>query len=181
MLTTKDMGVSGANTTGKFPSIGAIVDRQVGARTKGMPGYVSIPYGSSVGLRPGYFGGNMLGVQHNPFETVADPSTPGFQVANLNLARGLTMAKLDDRRSLMRHFDQARAQFENNATVPAMDRFSQEAYEFISGSKARRAFDISREPPRLRDAYGRHSVGQSALLARRLVEAGSPLGPEGGV
>lgn len=173
MLTAKDMGVSGANTAGKFPSIGAIANREVGPRAKGMPGYVSIPHGSSVGLRPGYFGGHLLGAQHNPFETVADPSSPGFKVANLNLAQGLTMEKLEDRRSLTRHFDAARRAFENNPTVPAMDRFSQEAFDFISGSTARRAFAIDREDPRLRDRYGRHSVGQSALLARRLVEAGT--------
>src|SRR5436305_659216 len=86
MLTTKDMGVSGANTTGKFPSLGAIVHRAVGPRAKRMPGYLAVPYGMSIGLRPGYFGGHYFGAQHNPFETVADPAAPNFKVDNLNLA-----------------------------------------------------------------------------------------------
>src|ERR1700722_11204990 len=60
MLTAKDMGVSGANNNGKFPSLGAIVDREIGARKGGMPAYVAAPHASSVGLVPGYFGGNFL-------------------------------------------------------------------------------------------------------------------------
>ena len=69
MLTTKDMGVSGANTPQKFPGIGAIVDREVGPRDPGMPGYVAVPHAASIGLVPGYFGGHMLGAQHDPFVT----------------------------------------------------------------------------------------------------------------
>ena len=173
MLTTKDMGVSGANNEGKFPGIGSIVNREVGPRQKGMPGYVAIPYGMSIGLRPGYFGGHMIGAQHNPFETVQDPSSPAFKVQNLNLAKGLTLETLDDRKSLLKHFDRVRAGLDNHPSVPAMDKFAHEAYDFVAGPLARRAFDISKEDPKLRDSYGRHSWGQSTLLARRLVEAGS--------
>jgi hypothetical protein len=173
MLTTKDMGVSGANNAGKFPSIGAIVNRELGPRKKGLPGYVAVPYGMSIGLRPGYFGGHMLGAQHNPFETVSDPAAPNFQVNNLNLAAGLTVKHLEDRRSLVKRFDTARRQLDELADVKAMDRFSQEAFEFVTGPTARRAFDINKEDPKVRDRYGRHSWGQSTLLARRLVEAGS--------
>jgi len=100
MLTTKDMGVSGANNGQKFPGIGAIIDREIGSRQHGLPGYVAIPYGMSIGLRPGYFGGHMLGAQHNPFETVSDAAAPNFTVPNLGLTAGLSIQKLDDRRSL---------------------------------------------------------------------------------
>lgn len=173
MLTAKDLGVSGANTETKFPSIGAIVDREIGPRRKGVPGYIGIPYAMSIGLRPGYFGGHMLGAHHNPFETHADPSAPNFQVQNLNLAAGLSLEKLDDRKTLVKHFDTARKSLDDHPTSQAMDKFSREAYEFISGPAARQAFDMTKEDPRLRDSYGRHSWGQSVLLARRLVEAGS--------
>ena len=67
MLTTKNMGVSGANNVGKFPSIGAITSQQLGPRRRGMPAYVSIPVASSIGLRPGYFAGNWLGVRLRPW------------------------------------------------------------------------------------------------------------------
>ncbi len=173
MLTAKDMGVSGANTPGRFPSIGAIANRELGPRRRGMPGYVGLPHASSVGLNPGYFGGNYLGAQHNPYQPGGDPNSPNYQVNNLNLAGGLTIPRLEDRRSLVKHFDNARRQVDNLADSRAMDRFEQEAFDFVSGEAARRAFDISKEDPKLRDRYGRHNWGQSTLLARRLVEAGS--------
>lgn len=172
MLTTKDMGVSGANTAQKFPGIGAIVNRELGSRVPGLPGYVAVPYGMSVGLRPGYFGGHMLGAEHNPFETISDAASPNFKVPNLGLSQGLNIETLDDRRTLAREFDTRRKLFDNNPTVEAMDRFAQEAYDFVSGPTARRAFDLSKEDPKLRDMYGKHSWCQSMLLARRLVENG---------
>ncbi len=173
MLTTKDMGVSGANSEGRFPGIGAIVARECGARRPGVPGYVAVPNASSIGLTPGYFGGHFLGSHLNPFQTGGDPNAPTFSVQNLNLAAGLTIERLEDRRSLGQRFDTARRQFEDLAESRAIDRFSREAFEFVSGPAARRAFDINKEDPRVRDVYGRNSWGQSTLLARRLIEAGA--------
>jgi uncharacterized protein (DUF1501 family) len=114
----------------------------------------------------------MLGAQHNPFLT-GDPSPTQYKVRNLNLASGLTLDTLDDRRKLLRHFDQVSRDLESHPTAQAMDRFSQDAMELILGPRARLAFDMNKEDPRLRDRYGRNSWGQSTLLARRLVEAGS--------
>jgi hypothetical protein len=173
MLTAKAMGVSGANNGQRFPGIGAIVARQVGPRRRQMPAYVGVPTAASIGLNPGYFGGSFLGAQYNPFQPGGDPNAPTYGVQNLNLANGLSFQRLEDRRSLVRHFDNARRELEGNGTAQAMDRFSQEALDFVTGDTARRAFDISREDPRLRDQYGRHTFGQSTLLARRLVEAGA--------
>lgn len=173
MLTTKDMGVSGANSEQKFPGIGAIADRELGPRKKGLPGYVAVPYAASIGLTPGYFGGHMLGAQHNPFASGGDPNAADFHVQNLNLAQGLSVERLEDRRGLNAHFDTAKRQFERTPTTQAMDKFAREAFDFVSGPAARKAFDIGKEDPRLRDQYGRHNWGQSTLLVRRLVEAGS--------
>jgi hypothetical protein len=172
MLTAKDMGVSGANNAQKFPGIGAIVNREAGARQPGLPGYVAIPYGMSIGIRPGYFGGHMLGAQHNPFETVNDAASPSFKVPNLGLTAGLSIHQLDDRKSLSKRFDVMRKSLDERPDTQAMDRFSEEAYQFVTGPAARNAFDISKEDPRLRDQYGSHPWGQSTLLARRLTEAG---------
>jgi len=175
MLTAKDNG-NGADQSPSghhFPGIGAIVSHQLGARRPGIPGYVSVPVAYSVNLSPGYFGGHMLGVHHNPFQTGGDPNSPDFAVKNLNLAHGLTLGRLEERRSLTRHFDSQRRHFDSLGTAQDMDRFSQEAFEFVTGPTARRAFEINREDPRLREQYGRHGWGQSTLLARRLVEAGA--------
>jgi hypothetical protein len=173
MLTAKDLGVSGANQASRFPGIGAVAARELGARQRGMPAYVGVPHAASVGLNPGYFGGHWLGPQFNPFQPGGDPNGNHYAVANLNLAGGLTLARLEERRSLVHHFDTLRADLERRGTAQAMDRFSQEAFDFVTGPAARDAFDINRESPRLRDQYGRHNWGQSTLLARRLVEAGS--------
>jgi len=173
MLTGKDLGVSGANNSGKFPSIGAIVSREIGPRRSGVPGYVAVPYAASIGLNPGYFGGNLLGVQHDPFATGGDPNAPNFAVQNLSPVQGLTIERLESRRSLSAEFDRMARTADLAAKFDAMDRFSEQAHNFVCGPEARRAFDINREDPRLRDRYGRHNWGQSTLLARRLVEAGA--------
>jgi hypothetical protein len=173
MLTTKDMGVSGANTEGKFPGLGAIVTQAVGARRPGLPAYASVPNASSIGITPGYFGGHFLGARYNPFQTGGDPNNPKYTVPNLNLANGLSLERLEDRRSLAKHFDETRKHLDALPQAQTMDRFAQEAYEFVAGPTARQAFDINQEDPRLRDRYGRNPWGQSTLLARRLVEAGS--------
>jgi hypothetical protein len=112
-------------------------------------------------------------VQHDPFVPGGDPNAASFQVRNLNLAGGLTLEKLEDRRTLLRHFDEKRSHLNELPTSQAMDGFAREAYEFVTGPVARAAFDIGKEDVKLRDRYGRTNWGQSTLLARRLVEAGS--------
>src|SRR5262249_60390486 len=114
-----------------------------------------------------------LGTQHTPCRPGGYPNNPAYTVQNLNLAQGLSLERLEDRRTLNRHFDTMLRGLEQDRSAQAMDRFSREAYSFVTGPTARQAFDINREDPRLRDMYGRHNWGQSTLLARRLVEAGS--------
>jgi Protein of unknown function (DUF1501) len=173
MLTAKDMGVSGANAAQKFPGLPAIVSRELGPRRSGMPAHVAVPYASSIGLTPGYFGGHFLGAKYDPFPTQGDPNADGFRVQNLELAPGMTIDRLDDRRQLYSHLDGLSRAMDASGKFDSLDKFDKEAYEFVSGRHARKAFDIGKEDPRLRDRYGRHSWGQSVLLARRLVEAGS--------
>src|SRR5262249_39064994 len=110
ILTAKDMGVSGASTEQKFPGVGAIASRELGPRQKGLPAYVAVPHAASIGLVPGYFGGHMLGAQHNPFASGGDANSANFRVQNLNLAQGLSIERLEDRRGLNAHFDSARRQ-----------------------------------------------------------------------
>ncbi len=172
MLTGRG-GVSGADTQGKYPFIGSIATKSTGARQPGMPPYVAVPYGMSIGLRPGYFGANYVGAAYNPFETEGDPNAANFAVQNIQMAGGMTVSRLDDRAALARNIDRLRRDVETKGMVDAMDRFDRQALELVTGTAARRAFDISLEDPRIRDKYGRHNWGQSVLLARRLVEAGT--------
>src|SRR5579863_7994224 len=172
MLTGRG-GASGADTAGKFPFVGSMATRMTGARQLGMPAHVAVPYASSIGLRPGYFGANYVGIQHNPFETDGDPNSPNFQVQNIQIPNDLSITRLEDRQGLSKTFDRFRRDLDARGTVAATDRFDQQAFELVTGARARKAFDINSEDPRLRDKYGRHNWGQSTLLARRLVEAGS--------
>ncbi len=138
----------------------------------GMPAYVAVPYAASIGIRPGYFGANYLGREHNPFETDGDPNSDNFKVQNLTLPANMSLARLEDRQTLFRDFDRMRREVDSSGALDAMNRFQRNAYEMVSGEAARKAFDLGSEDPQLRERYGRHSWGQSMLLARRLVEAG---------
>lgn len=172
MLTGRGAGVSGANNSGKYPFFGSIATKVLGPRQVGMPAHVAVPYAMSIGLRPGYFGGDYLGPENNPFETEGDPNAEQFQVQNLSLG-GMTVQRLEDRRSLLSNFDTIRRDIDRTKRYESMDRFERQAYDLVTGVKAREAFDIAREKPETRELYGRDSWGQSTLLARRLVEAGT--------
>jgi hypothetical protein len=172
ILTGRD-GASGADQSSKSPCLGAIAAKVCGPRKHGMLPYVSAPMASTVGLEPGYFGGDYLGRQYNPFETGGDPNDPSFKVNSFNLPQGLTLDRLENRRTLQLSLDRLHAAADLSGTMDAMDRFEQQAFEFISKDTARKAFDLTSEPAKLREKYGRTGFGQSALLARRLVEAGA--------
>lgn len=173
IMLTGRTGASGADTPGKYPFVGAVATKLTGPRQPGMPAHAAVPYAMSIGLRPGYFGANYLGVANNPFETEGDPNAANFQVQNINLPGGLTLDRLENRSSLAKQFDRLRRDADTSGMADAMDRFDRQAFDLVAGDAARKAFDISREDPRNRDRYGRHSWGQSMLLARRLVEAGT--------
>src|SRR5687768_4541892 len=97
MLTGRGAGVSGANNTGKFPFFGSIATSATGPRKIGMPSNVAVPYAMSIGLRPGYFGANYVGQEHNPFETEGDPNADNFTVRNVGLSGGLSVERLESR------------------------------------------------------------------------------------
>lgn len=167
--------VNGGLTAQKSPFIGSYAAKVLGARKPGMPPYVAVPYASSIGLRPGYFGAMHLGPENNPLETDGDPNADNFQVQNLGLASGVTVERLGDRRALASALDRVRREADCSEAMDAIDQFDQQAFDFVSGASARKAFDIQSETPEMRERYGRNSWGQSVLLARRLVEAGSTI------
>jgi uncharacterized protein (DUF1501 family) len=172
MLTTKG-GVSGGSQATRFPGIGAIVAHQAGHRHADMPPYIAVQYAMSVGRRPGYFAGHLLGASYDPFETGGDPNAANFNVQNVALTNGMTIARLDDRVNLHQRLDRISREIDRRRAFETMDQFERSAVELVTGPRGREAFDIGKEDEKLREEYGRNSFGQSCLLARRLVEHGA--------
>jgi uncharacterized protein (DUF1501 family) len=158
------------NRENEMPSAGSVTAMLRGANREGVPAYVAIPRAMRAGTAA------YLGPGFNPFETVQDPAKPNFQVNNLSLVKGMSLQRLDDRRHLLTALDRTRrdvdALVDRKGHTAAVDQFAEQAFELVTGKRAREAFQIDREDPRTRDRYGRNATGQSLLLARRLVEAG---------
>ena len=165
-------GSTSVDLSPQYPSAGSIITKLKGARKEGMPAYVGLPTTHSVGIAPGYHGGAYLGVATNPFSVNGDPGERGYSVPNLALPAGLEANRFEKRMGLLHAFDNARRDVDQMGLMDGLDRFTRDAYAMVSGPAARAAFDINKEDPRLRDRYGRNRWGQSALLARRLVESG---------
>jgi hypothetical protein len=171
-MLTGSFGANAINKTPVYPSAGSVVARLKGARSGGMPAYVGLPNTHSVGIRPGYHGAAYLGAAYNPFLADGDPNKPGYGVPELTLPAGLDAARLGNRRCLLGTLDAARGAVEARGSDSGFDPFTEQAFDLLTSPAAKRAFDLTTEDPRLRDRYGRHLWGQSALMARRLVEAG---------
>jgi hypothetical protein len=151
------------------PCMGSAVAKLRGANRPGLPPYAAVPH-----LRGGtdnfFHYAAYLGRGCNPFVTESDPNATNFRVRNLARAADMPIDRLEDRRSLRESLDAHRRAADEYAAdlEPHMRR----AFSLLTSRSAAAAFDISAEPAKLRDRYGRHTFGQSALLARRLVEAG---------
>ena len=150
----------------QMPAFGCVVAKVRGPNAPTLPPYVAVPRI----MRNG--GPAHLGKSFNPFETVTDPSKKGFKVQNLALNKTLNRQRLSDRKSLLGALDAQRRLADLQGASEAVDDFTYQAFDLITGDAARVAFDIDAEPDSIRDAYGRTSNGQSLLLARRLVEHG---------
>ncbi len=117
-------------------------------------------------------GAAYLGRAYSPFLIPGDPSDSGFSIPNLVVVPE-TRPQFNDRLSLLRTFDRLRQDIDRSGALEASDRFRQNALGLLTSDAARRAFDLNLESAAVRDRYGRHPYGQQALLARRLVEAGT--------
>jgi len=149
-----------------YPSCGSIVAKIRGSNEPGLPAYVNLP-----GVVP--FGkAAYLGASNNPFFPDNEPNNSGFQVRNLRLPSRINAQRLGQRRELLTDLDGIRRDIDLRGDMNGLDTFYRDAMEMVTNPKAQKAFDIHQEPIALRDRYGRNSMGQCLLLARRLVEAG---------
>ena len=152
-----------------YPCFGSVVARERGYRN-GMLPFVQL--GRNIDRRFNGGVGGFLGDQYNPFEVHDDPSSPTFRVRDLSVATEADRARLQRRYSILEEMDNYQRDVESSPTVQARDDFYQRAHSLITSPVAKRAFDLSLEPDRVREMYGRNSLGQGCLLARRLIEAG---------
>ena len=167
-----------AATENEMPCIGSHAAKLRGPVAAGLPPYVGLPSNA------GYGNAHALGRGYNPFKILSDPRTGnmseeervrsdfGYRVPNLTLVEGVTADSLQDRRTLLAHFDGATRIHDLRREAESQDQFTAEAFDLVTGPAARRAFDLDREPAAVRDRYGRNPLGRSMLLARRLVEHG---------
>jgi Protein of unknown function (DUF1501) len=157
------------------PNLGSVVARLAPGRAD-MPAFVTLPQLiADVGnLTPGQSAG-YLGRPFDPLTVTNDPAAPDFGVQDLTLAPDVSVSRLAQRRSLLAVVDRQQRALERSAARQALGAYEDRAVRLLSSRRVREAFDLSREPAALRDRYGRHTYGQSCLLARRLVEAGVKL------
>jgi hypothetical protein len=149
-----------------YPHYGAVVSKELRG-TEYLPSFVAVP---NLGENATGF----LGVEYGPFETGGAP-TPGkaLEVRGLALKNGVTLEDVDRRQNLVQRYDNAFGQFgSEDKLLAGMDQFGQKAYAMMRSTKAREAFDVSKEPDSITSLFGKDTFSQSCLLATRLIESG---------
>lgn len=161
-------------TRNDWPSIGSVISALKPAQG-GLPSAVHMPYrmrfeGAPIaGETAGWLGG-----KHDPWIIERDPNDPKFAVPDLVPVAGMTVDRLNDRRRLLDAVDGARRDLDADLEVRQLTEAQRRAFGLALSSGVRDAFDLSKETEKTRDRYGRHTFGQTLLLARRLVQAGVP-------
>ena len=150
-----------------YPAFGSVVGREKGWRNS-LPPYVVL-----TGKAAPYTGAGYMGSGYNPLVVRNDPSSPTFAVEDVSIPSVIGADRTSRRRRMLDELDTwRRGQDQVAEAVGERSQFYQQAYDLITSPAAIRAFRIEDEPARVRDQYGRHRYGQTALLARRLIEAG---------
>lgn len=174
-LTGHDRGEfgGGARPTDR-PSPGSVLARFRPPENHTLP-YVALPYKTKEGaggpLQPGFLAG-LMGQTYDPFWVLNNPDAEDFQVENLSLPESVSTDRLQHRSELLGRLGSG-LQIKNNQSVSAIDNFQSQAFELMTSTAAQTAFRLDQESAGVRAAYGRNIYGQSALLARRLLEAGT--------
>lgn len=146
---------------GGYPSMGSVAAKFRGPNVPGMPGFVAL----ADSMKSDIYGAGHLGHRYEPLDGVKSAGKFGMPA-------GVQTSRLNDRNELRRQFDQLRKHADLSTELSLQDRYVQEAYDMVLSGKVAKAFDLNREPQKLREKYGSHSFGQKSLLARRLVESG---------
>ena len=154
---------------GDYPAIGAVAAQEFGFSGT-IPPYVSVPRNPSFTWELGKSA--FLGGRYESFKA-GDPNQKDYKVQDLSAAEPMSARKIERRENLLKAVDGLAKKVNGNDQVATYDEFHQRAAQMILSTEARKAFAIEDEDAKLRDRYGRNTAGQSCLLARRLVEAGT--------
>ncbi len=169
-------GFTGAHTA--TPALSGSVQSRttygaVVAKLKGqagdMPPYIHL--GGKLFNSPGV-GGGALGSAYDPVE-IPDPTGTKVQLPQFTLAADVPAERFQSRRDLLASIDRMRSRAHANAAVEKMDALHQRAVGMLTSPRVREAFDLAKEKEATRRRYGANFFGQSLLMARRLVEAGT--------
>jgi uncharacterized protein (DUF1501 family) len=154
-----------------YPCFGSVISQEKGDRRgTGMPPFLQL--GTDISGMVGGGTAGFLGNAHNPYVVPGDPNSAAFSVRDITPPKGVSFARVERRLKMLQSLDQWQDHMERSDLVTSMDTFYQKAHSLLTSPEAKRAFDLSRESDRVRDGYGRTTLGQSCLLARRLIEAG---------
>lgn len=179
LLTGEDMPNRAGPESGDWPNIGAVLGK-LGRGNRALPPYV--------GMRPktkldvprfveesrGQWAG-WLGPAYQPFVIDADPNGPEYRSGEFSLSTDVSDLRFDRRKGLLDKMDTRLRRLESQPELLAYDTSYERAFNLLGSSGAGKVFDLSQEPDKVRDRYGRHMHGQAVLQARRLAEAGVPL------
>lgn len=154
-----------------FPAFGSVVDK-VAPNTNQLPTFVSFPHTISDGSTTPGQRASFLGKIHDPLFIPNDPNDANFELSQLSLPSDVSLGRLDNRRELQKLINGQARQLDQSAAAQGLNAYYEKAISMLNSKQVRDAFDISKEPTELRDAYGRTTYGQGCLLARRLVESG---------
>ncbi len=158
------------NAAMPYPTYGSVLSYTKGFKTA-LPPFVQL--GSSIDRRYGGGTAGILGLEHNPFEMLADPNAKKFNVRDITPPQGITMSRVERRRKMLSVIDKLQRKVElQQDKLDALDEHFKAALNMITAPETKKAFEIEKEDPKLRDRYGRNKFGQSCLLARRLIQSG---------
>lgn len=146
---------------GGWPSMGSVAAQFRGPNVPGLPAHI----GLADSWKSDIWGAGHMGAAF-------EPVNGGELAGRLAMTSGLTLERVGDRRNLTEELDRWKRGLDSNRELASADEFTHQAYDLLLSGKAQRAFNLDEESAATRDAYGRDSIGEKALMARRLVEAG---------
>jgi hypothetical protein len=179
LLTGHDLVRRGAARAEDWPGYGAVLAK-LGRGGGLLPPFVSmmprVPNGAPRFVEESHGqGAGWLGPMFEPMRIDADGSKPDYQVGEFNLHADVPLVRTERRRVLLQDLEAQQRRLEKRTEAAALAAHQERAFALLASPGALAAFDLSKEPLRIRERYGMNIHGQSVLQARRLVKAGVPL------